>query len=552
MTKKKPKISVRGKNPNPVLRQHQADAMVCIRKIIHKGAGKGRIVLPTGTGKTRLEAETVLEIIKHRQKAGEWGGVHVVMSPRILLAYQQLNEFITIIGRTGLECSYMMVNSGGLNSGDYERKLLKLGFDHPDEINSTTTTAKIEANFLSAQNKNIPLVIFSTYHSVDRVATAAENTNVQIESYICDEAQYCVSVGDFQQVPLYSARFQFFFTATEKTTDAADGLGMNNEDRFGKLLFTEKPRVLIERGEMASIAIHMVGTRGQNMDEDDYESQARVVIDAFDKHREVMKSHSFSPGAIGPKMIVVCNKQDALRGIMRSQVLKAYKLTNQQVNICALSSDFGIEVNGEVTPRANSKNKEILLSKMRQWSSESEAIVLHIDMIAEGLDVPGITAVMPFRGLEKIKFLQNTGRGTRLVDADRDRLYTGAIAPKDWKKYVKPYCWLILPVLSDEYYDQKRRYTSWIRALRADYGFTSSELVVIDNIIGPPEQKMLDDLVGAAGRRFVTGEDEIREIIHGIEDQEAMDEFWENVFSFNTMNPDKQIAMLREIYETAA
>lgn len=533
---------------NPVLRQHQDDALDAIKKVIRKGEGKGKIVLPTGTGKTRIEAETVCLIEKHLNKEGLAAGVYVVMSPRILLAYQQLDEFLTILGRNWVACDYMVVNSGGLDSAKYEKKLLQMGFDNPEEIDSTTTTSSIVKNIQNAQKKNLPLVIFSTYHSVGRVDAAARESNTKITAYLFDEAQYCVSAGDFQHVPNFEAWFHFFYTATEKLTGASDGLGMDNEDKFGKILFTEKPKTLIERGEMTSIALHLVGTRGETIADDDYESMAKVVVDAFDKHRQVMQGRSFAPETIGPKMIVVCNKQDALRGIMRSKALKSYKLAHQNVNLCALSSDFGIEVNGEITPRASNKNKEVLLSKMRSWSSESEAIVLHVDMIAEGLDVPGITAVMPFRGLEKIKFLQNTGRGTRLIDADRRRLYSGEIRPKDWVKYVKPFCWLILPVLSSEYYDQKRRYTRWIEALRNDYGFTSSELVIIDNIVGPPEPKALEDIVGVKPRVFSTGAGLIGEIVHGIEEGEAMTEFMENVFAFNTLSQEKQIAMLKEIY----
>ena len=166
---------------NPVLRQHQIDALVAIKKVLNKGEGRGRIVLPTGTGKTRVEAETICEMIKRSQKVGVWGGVHVVLSPRILLAYQQLNEFLNIISKNGFACEYMVVNSGGLDSTKYEKELLTLGFD-PKEIDSTTTTATIINNVNTAKRDNLPLVIFSTYHSVDRVDSAEKACKTKIQS----------------------------------------------------------------------------------------------------------------------------------------------------------------------------------------------------------------------------------------------------------------------------------------------------------------------------------------------------------------------------------
>jgi hypothetical protein len=532
---------------NPVLRQHQVDALKAIRKVLRKGEGKGRIVLPTGTGKTRCESEVLCEIIGSDDPL-VWPGVYVVLSPRILLAYQQLDEFLKCISCKGIESAYTVVNSGGLNSAEYEKKLLKYGFDDVNEIVSTTSPEQIAAEILSAKKKNVPIVIFSTYHSVDRVDTAATKAGIKIKCYVYDEAQYCVSTGDFQLAPTYDSNFKFFFTATEKMTDDDNGLGMNNESKFGKPIFSETPITLIKRGEMASVALHLVGTRGQDIADDDYESMAKVVIEAFDKHRSVMKEHSFLPEMIGPKMVVVCDKQDSLKGIMWSKAMKEYRADNPTINLCGLSSNFGIEVNGVRDPRVNNRNKEVLLAKMKAWKPEEEAIVLHVDMIAEGLDVPGITAVMPFRSLGKIKFLQNVGRGTRLVDIDRAGLYAGRVEPMDFKHYVKPYCWLVLPVLSETYYDTKRRYTDYIQALRHDYGFDPSELIVIDNIVAPPEVEPAEDLVGNVKRKFSTGKGLIEEIIHSIEDGEAMSEFMEHSFAFNTLSSKKQIELLEEIY----
>ena len=542
------KKSVRTLEQNPVLRQHQNDALSAIGKVLRKGEGKGRIVLPTGTGKTRIEAEAICSCIKHNQKQGEWGGVHAMLVPRILLTYQQLDEFIGFFFKNGITCNYMLVHSGGLDSGEYEKKQIKLGYYNPDQIPSTTNLVAIKNIINSAKEKDIPLVIISTYHSVGRVKEAAMEAGVKIQSYIFDEAQYCVSAGPFQDIPYYDSRFKFYFTATEKETSSDTGLGMNNEEKFGRLLFTEKPITLIERGEMTSVAIHLVGTRGQNMEGNDYESMAKAVCEAFDKHRVVVKEHSADPDTIAPKMIVVCNKQSALEGIMRSKTMFAYKTDHAEIHLCALSSDFGIEVDRIRDPRVNNKGKEKLLKKMKEWSSTEEAIVLHVDMIAEGLNVPGVTAVMPFRNLGKIKFLQNMGRGTRLIDVDRNKLYSNEIAAKDWGKYVKPYCWLVLPVLSSDYYDQKKQYTDYITALKYDFGFKPNELVVIDNLVGYPKKDFAEDLAGAVKKEFNTGRGLIDEIIHSIEDSEILSEFMEKSFKFNSLKPDQQISMLRAIY----
>ena len=543
-------------NPeNPVLRQHQSDALAAIQLFIEKREGKGKIILPTGTGKTRIEAEVVCRIIKYAQEKGEWGGIHVILSPRILLAYQQLDEFLKFIGREGINCDYMVVNSGGLDSKRYEEKLLKLGLNNLEEIDSTTSKDVIVGKVLMAEKKNIPLIIFSTYHSVDRVEKAAGESGLEVYSYIFDEAQYCVSGGDFQNTLDFDSCFKFFFTATEKITDDENGNGMNNEVKFGEMIFTEKPRTLIERGEMASVAIHEVGAVGKGIKRNEYESMAKAVFEALDAHRVVLKRFSFRPKEIGPKLIVICDSQSSLYGIMQSKIKKAYMRSHPSVNICALSSDFGIEVDGEFKPRANNKTKEFLLATMKKWKSKDEAIVFHVDMIAEGLDVPGITAIMPFRSFSKNKFLQNLGRGTRLINVDRIRLYSGEISPKELMsakkggKYVKPYCWLILPVLSEDYIDMRARYREYIYTLRADYGFDSKELVIIDNVGSPP--------IGVQPLKW-TKQDKglVKELVHTIENEEEMrklrhaaDEVIEHSDFVNVIKENVTVRMGSEMFD---
>jgi len=130
-----------------------------------------------------------------------------------------------------------------------------------------------------------------------------------------------------------------------------------------------------------------VGVRFPHIDEDDYESKAKTVIDAFQMHRQVLKQHSSKSDSISPKLVVVCDKQDFFRGMMRFQAFKQFRNVYQQVNICVLSSDFGIEINGIQDPRVNNKHKEKLLQKLRELESNDELVVFHVDMITESIDV---------------------------------------------------------------------------------------------------------------------------------------------------------------------
>ena len=63
-------------------------------------------------------------------------------------------------------------------------------------------------------------------------------------------------------------------------------------------------------------------------------------------------------------------KQDSLRGIMQSKILKAYKLANQQVNLCALSSDFGIDSADNLTMIAKAMLNPKFIKIMKECQLE--------------------------------------------------------------------------------------------------------------------------------------------------------------------------------------
>jgi superfamily II DNA or RNA helicase len=526
---------------NPVLRKHQKYAVNEICKAIDTGISKGRVIYPTGTGKTRIEAEVIMEMIKRNPTS-----ISVVIAPRILLTYQLLDRTAKIIASYGVKAEFLEISSGEFDSDRLERYLLKIGIN-PRKIETTTTIGNIKNKMVGANKDDKPLVIFSTYHSVDRVRAAAKDAGLEIDVYLFDEAQYCVTFGEFKGIPLYESKYKFFFTATEKYSDSDDGIGMNNEKKFGKILCSGNPKTLIEEGEMTSVAIHLVGAR-EDVKNDNHESKARVVIEAFDEHRKILKQRSARPECIGPKMLVVCDSQKALMGMMNSKCLKEY--SKQGVKIYALSSEYGIYIEGYYKPKVSNKDKEDMFVRLQDVENTDEVIIFHVDMVAEGMDIPSITAVLAFRNSGKIKFLQNLGRGTRLLDIDRANLYNGTLKPKDFDNYVKPFCWLILPVVSSDAQDFKRRYTDYICALRSDYGMKTSEMVIVESEGGgPPKPPVTGPVTGGWKPKPKACKDIITEVFHAHEESETMTEFMEHVFEFEKLTPEEQVQLIKDIYQ---
>jgi len=150
--------------------------------------------------------------------------------------------------------------------------------------------------------------------------------------------------------------------------------------------------------------------------------------------------------------------------------------TMGQLTINALvASDevIGNNINGEKVNR-----REFLRRlKIDGADTTKEIIILHYDILAEGIDVPGITAILPIRTLGKAKFLQTFGRAARLDIDDRDRVNKGKLGVHDLENFNKPYAWVIVPTIIHENADSKEHIGNLITELR-DYGFNPSEDIV--------------------------------------------------------------------------
>ena len=129
---------------------------------------------------------------------------------------------------------------------------------------------------------------------------------------------------------------------------------------------------------------------------------------------------------------------DGIKEMIRIYNDPALQIFSTNMKFFAISSDGGY-VNG------NPCSKEDFFIKLNDLSDAEDAIILNVDMLTEGIDLPSITGVMPFRNLGLTKLIQLIGRALRLHKMDRAKLYSNEIKPQDHASYVKPYGWLVVP-----------------------------------------------------------------------------------------------------------
>ena len=479
------------------LRPHQIEALEAM-----KIADEGIIHLPTGSGKTFIQASAIIDNL-------EKGRVFVVLSPRILLTNQLYSEVKSILLETGRDSQYLVVHSGRLEDRSDFNWTAELPFR---EVRSTTSSVTVRDEFERAQAEEVPLIIFGTYDSAARIA----NSGIPVYMVLCDEAHYLVT-EEFSWIKFegyaderlqFNAERKYYFTATLKETVSDDGLGMNNSNDFGPVIYSKTPLELIQAGEILRPRLHLVdvevaGEEGALSGDTD----AHSVVDAFIEHRSQCK--------IGAKMLVVTKGSDHLEELANHPVILNELESRPNLTLFDISSQYGPRINGVVVSRGE------FLSRLQALGDQDEAIILHVRILAEGIDIPGITGVMVMNQLSLSKFLQTLGRATRLYTRDRTKLYDGSMKWDEVTRFVKPYAWVMVPTFGVIGEDLRSNITEIIYALR-DYGFTASEDVFIKQNRGAALPTSIDS-INEPDSSAARLRDEIIAITHQVEDQATAD-----------------------------
>lgn len=487
-----------------ILRPHQTEALEAIRNNT-----EGIIHLPTGSGKTFIQASAVIDNLESNR-------VFVILSPRILLTNQLYSEVKSILLETGKDAQYLVVHSGRMEDRSDFTWTQELPFR---EVRSTTSSVTVRDEFDRARAEGVPLIIFGTYDSAARIA----NAGIPVYMVLCDEAHYLVT-EEFSWIKFegyaddrlqFNADRKYYFTATLKETASASGLGMNNSTEFGEVIYTKTPLELIQAGEILRPRLHLVNVElAEEEGTPTGDTDAHSVVDAFIEHRSQCK--------IGAKMLVVTKGSDHLDELANHPVILNELESRPNLTLFDISSQYGPRINGVVVSRGE------FLSRLQALGDQDEAIILHVRILAEGIDIPGITGVMVMNQLSLSKFLQTLGRATRLYARDRSKLYDGSMKWDEVTRFVKPYAWVMVPTFGVIGEDLRSNITEIIYALR-DYGFTASEDVFIKQNRGaalPTPIESINELDTSAARL----RDEIIAITHQVEDRIEADKLTVTTF----------------------
>ena len=375
----------------PFLRPHQQVALDALLKYL-----KGICVFPTGGGKTLVGICDAMRAFQ-----SETPQTVVVVAPRILLAEQLSSEYLEFITNADV----MHVHSGETHHF------------------STTNPRKIRAWHEAMEGHKL---IFTTYNSLDKLAKA----DIDVDTIYFDEAHNSVKKNFYPATEhfAFEAKRCYFFTATPKYSAVIHKPGMNDTDVYGPIIAKVPAPELVRGGYIIPPKVVATQQRLSVKGESIADRDCEYLLNCIDEN-PVNK-------------ILICAKATKHIVGLISETQFAQKLADQGYSLMHITSKHGAFIDG------NKVNREAFFDVLNAWGKDpsKKFVVLHHSILAEGINISALEAVIFMRSMDVIGIGQTVGRTLRLHPNDAAGIRSGAIAPGNLLSYTKSFGLVICPV----------------------------------------------------------------------------------------------------------
>ena len=378
------------------LRPHQERAVAAMLKHV-----KGQVIVPTGGGKTLKMIYDAL-----RELQSETPQTIVVVAPRILLAEQLSAEFLEFI----TNAEVMHVHSGETHHF------------------SSTKVSDIQAHDVGCKVTNRHQLIFTTYNSLNRLQAA----EIDVDTIYFDEAHNSVQRHFFPATEHFAANARrcYFFTATPKHSLAVGKPGMNDAAVYGQVICKVPAPELVEGGYIVPPKVivkqlEMVQGKQTNFDRD-----ANNLLETIDDNK------------VGK--ILICAKATKQIVSLVSETDFCHELEQRGYSWMYITAKTGAVIDGKKV------NREVFFDTLSAWGKDNDKkfVVLHHSILAEGINVSGLEAVLFLRNMDFIGISQTIGRCIRLHHDDAKGMRDGSIEPGNLSQYSKSFGLVCIPVYS--------------------------------------------------------------------------------------------------------
>ena len=375
------------------LRPHQIRGVDAMSK-----HNKGQLIKPTGAGKTlTMIADALKEFAKETPQT------IVVVAPRILLATQLSSEFLEFITNAAVfHC-------------------------HSGDVHWESSTRPAVISQWVEDNQSHHKLIVTTYNSLQRLVDA----EIDVDTIFFDEAHNSVKRNFFPATEHFSANANrcFFFTATRKTSVTVGKPGMNDVDVYGNIICRVSAPELVDGGYIVPPKVY--AHKSKTADECGGCSYER------DKHNLIDIINTYGMD----KVLVVSKKTKDIIGLT-TQTDFQLQMEEMGYEVLHISSKFGAFINNQKVDR------EVFFDTLNAYGKDvgKKFVVLHFDILAEGLNISCLNGVVFQRSTDYIKILQTVGRAIRMDPRDSKGIREGAITPGAVNTYSKKFGLVVTPV----------------------------------------------------------------------------------------------------------
>jgi superfamily II DNA or RNA helicase len=383
-------------------RKHQQDAVRAARRhYSEKGAVRGKLIMPCGTGKS-LTAFWLSEALEAKSI--------LVAVPSLSLIKQSLADWTREFIARGVKPDWLVVcsdeSAARRERDEFTESIGDLGID------ATTNPDRIQAFLKKRPGVRI---VFSTYQSGSVLAREASKQNFKFDLGIFDEAHRTVGIEDKLFSHLLSdanisIRKRLFMTATERVVRGSkdDVYSMDDHSVYGDCFYQMTFRQAIEANppiicdyKIITVSVtdaeieelirerHFVSVLGMK---EDQRADALVAAIAINK---VIKK-------FGAKHLISFHRSIQAADSFRELQSKVFNASKQKI------STFHISSKKSAGERA---------SLIQEFRESPKALITNARCLQEGVDIPAVdTVVFADPKQSVVDIVQAAGRAMRRFD----------------------------------------------------------------------------------------------------------------------------------------
>ena len=439
----------------------------------------------TGAGKTLIQAHIIKQDLEIN---GVKFKIYVIVAPTILLCYQLYKDYVFDVFFPYKLFDFLNIHffhtGQKMNSleMEYMMKVLEL---NPKSLQPSTKDSILKRKIQFSKLYNRPLLLITTYESLETLRRILEEENEKITIGIFDEATFLCRSGHNQTYRNLNIDKTYCFCPIIKS--GPNGLGLDNPEVFGydgenvkKVTYSASDS--LRDGNMVRPVLLTILSDKKYTTEDLDRSFDKIL---YESCKEIKNGFLKDKMKIVPKIMVNIQDIGSLRQLKRSKFYQKIRDLGFDIFMVHSNKNVKCNINGNTVTRP-----DFLDTLFKTGEDDNKPmLVLHYEILTRGINVPGLNVWLPFRELRGEGLINTMGRVCRVHPIDGNLKRNGIIGVNEYDKMIKPNCFIALPELTHLNSDMSLYYEQQIIEL-CEYGLEPENVLNFGNPSGQEKKQI--------------------------------------------------------------